>query len=272
MRHVALTTGVELAVLETGHGEPVVLLHAWGETHRSFDRLIPLLPPTLRLVVPDQRGVGESTKPAGGYSLHDGGEDVVAMLDALGLEACWLVGTSSGGYLAQQVAVEHPDRVRGLVLIGAPSSLYQPMPVALADLLASFHDPVTRNDIQALNGVLPLRSAVPDAFLEDQLISALSIPRAVWVAVAEGLFGAEPPIQRASIAVPTLILWGAEDRVLPAEQPHELVAAIDGSHLEIYEDTGHLVLWERPDRVAADLTAYITTRLEHDRTDGDSSR
>lgn len=257
MRRVPLSTGVELAVQEAGNGETVVLLHAWGETHRSFDRLTPLLPRSLRLVVPDQRGVGESAKPAGGYSLSDAGEDVVALLDALGIDACWLLGTSSGGYVAQQVAVAHPERVRGLVLVGAPSDLQGPVPAALARVLASFHDPVTRDDIRALDGVLPLRSPVPEGFLDDQETSALSIPLAVWMAGIEGLVTAAPPLRSGTIAVPTLILWGAEDEILPVSQAHELAAAIDGSRLVIYEETGHLVLWERPERVAADAAAFI---------------
>jgi pimeloyl-ACP methyl ester carboxylesterase len=258
MRRVSCATGVELAVHEFGDGDPVLLLHAWGETHRVFDRLVPLLPPTLHLVVPDQRGVGESAKPADGYALHNAVDDVIKLLDALGLNACWLVGTSSGGYLAQQVAVDHPERVRGLVLVGAPSNLQQPIPAPFVDLLSSFHDPVTRDDIDALNGAFPLHTPVPDTFLEDQMTAALTIPTGVWRATIEGLFAAVPPIQRGSITVPTLILWGAEEDVLPVEQAQELLAAIEGSRLVTYEGTGHLVLWEQPERVALDVTAFIT--------------
>ena len=257
MRRISLTTGVELAVYEFGDGVPVLLLHAWGETHRTFDRLVALLPRSLRLVVPDQRGVGESAKPASGYSLSEAVDDVIALLDALGLDTCWLVGTSSGGYLAQQVSVDHPARVRGLVLIGAPSDLQQPLPVSFVDLLSSFHDPVAREDIEALSGALPLHTPVPDEFVHDQTNAALTIPKAVWRATIEGLVTAVPPIQSGAIDVPTLILWGAEEDVLPADQAQELAAAIDGSRLVTYERTGHLVLWEQPERVAADVTAFI---------------
>ncbi|SEF18925.1 alpha/beta fold hydrolase [Jiangella alba] len=256
---IALPTGAELAVHQHGDagGEPVLLLHAWGETHRVFDRLVPLLPRSLRLVVPDQRGVGASTAPAGGYTLADAAADAVALLDALGLDTCWLAGTSSGGYVAQQVAVDHPGRVRGLVLIGAPSDLRGPVPAALAGPLASLHDPVTRADAEALTGALPLHVAVPAGYLDDQLAAALTIPRRVWRAVLDGLVGAVPPIRRGPIAVPTLILWGGDDDVLPAGQGRELAAAIEGSRLVTYEGTGHLVLWERPERVAADVVAFV---------------
>jgi pimeloyl-ACP methyl ester carboxylesterase len=258
MRRVTVSAGVELAVHEYGNGVPVLLLHAWGETHRSFDRLVRLLPDTMHLVVPDQRGVGDSAKPADGYSLADAATDVVALLDALGIEACWLVGTSSGGYVAQQVALEHPDRTLGMVLIGSPSSLKGPLPVSFAELLSSFHDPVIREDTNALNRVLPLHGPVPDSFMEDQVTAALTIPRHVWRATIEGLVEAAPPIERGSIEVPTLILWGGEEDVLPSNQGDELEAAIKGSRLVRYAGTGHLVLWEQPGRVAKDIAAFVT--------------
>ena len=257
MRRIALTTGVDLAVHEQGDGVPVLLLHAWGETHRTFDRLLPLLPDTLRLVVPDQRGVGDSSKPADGYALPDAAADVAALLDALEIESCWLVGTSSGGYLAQQVALDHPARVRGMVLIGSPSNLQGPMPPSLSGPLSTFHDPVTRADLDALQGALPFHTPVPDSFVENQMEAGLTIPRHVWLAGIHGLVRAVPPIDRGRIGVPTLILWGGEDDLLPTGQADDLVAAIEGSRLLVYEGTGHLVLWERPERVAHDVTAFV---------------
>ena len=110
LRRIPLATGIELADHEFGAGEPVLLLHAWSETHRSFQRLVPLLPRTWHLIVPDQRGVGDSARPDRGYALTDFAADTIGLLDALGLHSAWLVGTSSGGYLAQQVAVDHPSR------------------------------------------------------------------------------------------------------------------------------------------------------------------
>ena len=254
---MSLRTGIDLAVHEHGEGVDVLLLHAFGDTHRTFDRLVPLLPSWMHLVVPDQRGVGDSAKPADGYSLTEAAEDVIALLDALEIDACWLVGTSSGGYLAQQVAVDHPSRVRGLVLVGAPSDLHQPLPGEFVDLISTFHDPLTREDLDALNGELPLHNPVPDSYIEDQVTASLTIPKHVWSASIDGLVAADPPITQGSITVPTLILWGGEEDVLPAGQASELHAAIEGSRVVTYEGVGHLVLWEQPERVAEDMAAFI---------------
>ncbi len=258
MRRIALATGVELAVHEYGEGVPVLLLHAWGETHRTFDRLVPLLPDTMHLVVPDQRGVGDSSKPVDGYSLQQAAQDVVALLDALGLDASWLVGASSGGYLAQQVAVDRPERVLGMVLVGSPSNLQLPLPVSFVELLSGFHEPVTRGDMHAINAAFTLHSPVPESFIEDQMRAALTISKHVWRATIEGLLEAVPPVDCGTMRVPTLILWGREEDILPAGQVSELQGAIDGSRVVTYEGTGHLVLWEQPVRVAEDVTAFIT--------------
>ena len=257
MRRIPLATGVELAVHEFGAGEPVLMLHAWSETHRSFQRLVPLLPRTWHLIVPDQRGVGDSAQPDTGYALTDFAADTVGLLDALGLHSAWLVGTSSGGYVAQQVAVDHPSRVRGLVLIGSPADLQRPLPVALAEALDSFHDPMTRDDIGRLNRMLGGQHRIPADFLDDMDTAALTIPARVWKEWLAGLFAAEPPIRQGRISRPTLLLWGGADEVLPAEQLDTLRAAIDEVTVRIYEGTGHLVLWEQPERVAADVRAFV---------------
>jgi rifampin ADP-ribosylating transferase len=104
-------------------GTPVVLIHAWGESRGSFDRLVPLLPATIRALSFDQRGHSDADKPAHGYALRDFADDVVAFLDALAVPSAVLLGSSSGGYVAQQVAVDSPHRVAGLVLVGSPRSL-----------------------------------------------------------------------------------------------------------------------------------------------------
>ena len=257
VRRIPLATGVELAVHEFGAGEPVLLLHAWGETHCSFQRLVPLLPRTWHLIVPDQRGVGDSAQPDRGYALTDFAADTIGLLDALGLHSVWLVGTSSGGYVAQQVAVDHPSRVRGLVLIGSPADLQRPLPVALTEALDSFHDPVNRDDIGRLNTMLGGQDRIPADFLDDMDTAALTIPARVWKEWLAELFAAEPPIRQGRISRPTLLLWGGAEEVLPAEQLDTLRAAIDEVTVRTYEGTGHLVLWEQPERVAADVTAFI---------------
>jgi len=81
----------------------------------------------------------------------------------------------------------------------------------------------------------------------------------VWIAGLAGLTTAMPPSESGMITGPTLIIWGERDELLPLHDGYLLAAAIPGSRLVVYEDTGHLVLWEQPDRVAIDLADFVGT-------------
>jgi pimeloyl-ACP methyl ester carboxylesterase len=256
-RRVRLASGLYLAVHEHGSGRPVVLVHAWGETHATFDRLVPLLEPHVHVIAPDQRGVGESDKPADGYSLSQAARDLVELLDALALPSAVLVGTSSGGYVVQQVVVDSPHRVCALVLAGSPADL-SATGDPFGDALSSFHDPVTVEDVRAVNGSFSTHVRIPDDFFAAQDEAALTIPRHVWRGVYRGLFKARAPLAAGPVQVPALVLWGADDDLLPPSQADALVAGLPQGRVIRYPNTGHLVLWERPERVAADVLAFVT--------------
>ncbi len=103
MSHVVLADGVRIAQHEQGEGAPAVLSPPWGETHRSFDRLVALLPADLHVIAPDQRGVGESDKPAVGYRPEAAAADVVGLLDALVIRAA---GPPRSCFTSQRSAVQ----------------------------------------------------------------------------------------------------------------------------------------------------------------------
>lgn len=232
-----------------------MLLHPWGESLRCFDRLIPSLPPALRVLSLDQRGHGGAEKPVGGYDLGSFAADVEAFMDAVGLDAAVLVGSSSGGYIAQQVAVDAPDRVTGLVLVGSPRSLHARPP--FADEVERVRDPVDRAWVRESLTWFPRRHDVPDWYIEDRVHDGLRLPAHVWRDTMTGLITAAAPTEQGTITAPTLIISGACDDLLPGEDQRQLAAAIPGACLVVYRDTGHLVLWEQPDRVAADLTTFV---------------
>lgn len=236
-------------------GEPVLLLHAWGESSGSFDRLAPSLPTTIRALAMDQRGHGDSDKPAEGYSLAEFAGDVTAFLDAVGLPSAVLVGSSSGGYVAQQVAVTSPERVRGLVLVGAPRSLRGRPP--FADEVDRLTDPVDRAWVKESLTWFPRFHDVPEWYIEARVDDGVRMPAWVWRQALAGLSEANPPTEAGTIQAPTLIIRGGRDDLLPRTDSDALAAAIPDSRLVVYPDTGHLVLWEEPARIASDLTAFV---------------
>jgi pimeloyl-ACP methyl ester carboxylesterase len=257
VRTARLATGIAVPWVASGDptGVPVVLLHAWGESRRAFDRLRSSLPPSVYAVAWDQRGHGDADRPADGYSLREAADDVAAFLDAVGLTRAVLVGASSGGYVAQQVAVDHPARVAGLALVGAPRSLRGRPP--FADEVDRLRDPVDPRWVRASLEWFPLVQPVPDWYLDDRVADGARMPAHVWRAALYGLSDALPPTESASITAPALVIWGAEDHLLPRAEQEALCAALPESRFLAYPATGHLVLWEQPDRVAVDVTAFV---------------
>ena len=257
VRHVRLTTGVNLAYTSTGHrsATTVLLLHAWAESRRSFDRLLRLLPDTVHAIAIDQRGHGDAERPTVGYSLECLAEDVETFMNAAGISSAVLLGSSSGGYVAQQVAIRSPNRVAGLVLVGSPRTL-QGRP-SFADEVERLTDPVDAAWVRKSLTWFPRFHPVPRWYIDDRVRDGARIPAHVWREALNGLTAARPPTDVATITAPTLILWGDHDELLTRDDEERLAAVIPDSRLIVYEQTGHLVLWEQPERLASDLTSFI---------------
>jgi rifampin ADP-ribosylating transferase len=256
LRTLGLRTGISVPCFIRGPETevPLLLLHAWGESRRTFDRLIPLLP-GLRIVAPDLRGQGEADKPDVGYSLAEQAEDVAAILDALDIHQAFVLGSSSGGYVAQQLAVMDPERVAALVLVGAPLSL-QGRP-SFADEVDRLRDPIDEQWVRDSLLWFPLLHPVPGGYIEDRIQDGLAMPARAWKGILDGLIEAVPPTEAGSISSPTLVIWGASDELLPRSDQEILVSRIPGSRLMVYPDTGHVGLWECPEQVAADTMAFL---------------
>ena len=257
MQRVRLATGIDVAYVEHGDhgGAPLLLLHAWVESLGSFDRLLAVLPGSIHAFALDQRGHGSSDKPAHGYALADAADDAVAFMDAIGLPAAVVLGSSSGGYVAQQVALTRPDRVRGLILVGAPRSL-RGRPT-FADEVDRLTDPIGSAWVEASLLWFPRFREIPDWYLRDRVEDGVRVPAEIWRRSLAGLLEARPPTEAGTIAAPTLVIWGGRDELLSLADQEAMVAAIPGARLVVYDDTGHLVLWEHPERVAAEVTAFL---------------
>jgi pimeloyl-ACP methyl ester carboxylesterase len=109
--------GVRLHVAEAGQGAPLVLLHGWPQHWRCWRHLIPPLAHHYRLLAPDLRGFGSSDAPPGDYSKATFAADVLALLDAEGIDRARLVGHDWGGYVALLIALDHPERVERLLAL-----------------------------------------------------------------------------------------------------------------------------------------------------------
>ena len=100
---------------------------------------------------------------------------------------------------------------------------------------------------------------MPQRYVDDRVRDGARLPAHVWRESFHGLCDATPPTDVATITAPTLVLWGERDELVTRGDAERLAAAIRGARLVVYEDTGHLVLWEQPERVAGDVTAFLET-------------
>jgi pimeloyl-ACP methyl ester carboxylesterase len=257
---VHLATGPRLHYAELGdrEGEVIVFLHAYADSWFSYGRVLPLLSPAYHVLVPDQRGHGDSDKPECCYTVDDFAADVDALMDVVGAEEATLVGDSSGGLIAQRVVLSYPHRVSRLVLIGSPTTLLTNETVmeAREDLLA-LEDPISPEFVREF-AESTIHHPVPEEFLTGLVSESLKVPARVWRDYYEGvLLTVDDTARLGEIGAPTLILWGGQDAVLPREEQERRAAVIPNATLRVYPDTGHLVHWERPEWVVRDLEAFI---------------
>ncbi|MDQ3438628.1 MAG: alpha/beta fold hydrolase [Actinomycetota bacterium] len=258
---VELPNRVRLPYVEHGDplGVPVLFLHAIADSWRSFEPVLSHLPESIHTFALTQRGHGDASRPASGYRVHDFAADLEAFMDALHLEAAVVVGGSSGGFIARRFAIDNPERTLGLVLLGSPASLRnKPGVLEMWDsTISKLTDPISPDLVREFaEGTLT--RTVPQAFLETIVRENLKAPARVWKDTFKGLLEDDSLAELDKIKVPTLIVWGDQDAILPRSDQESLAAAITGSRLLVYPGAGHAFYWEEPGRVASDLTAFIT--------------
>ncbi len=255
-----LATGLQVHYAEQGdrEGEAIIFLHAYADSWFSYRRVLPLLSPEYNAFVPDQRGHGESDKPECCYAADDYASDVDAFMEAVGIEAATLVGDSSGGLIAQRVALDYPHRVSRLVLIGSPTTLVNNEAVMeWSESLRTLEDPVPPQFVRNLLESI-IHCPVPEEFLERARSESLKVPARVWRDYWEGVvLAVDDTAQYGEIGAPTLILWGEQDALLPREEQERRAAAIPNATLKVYPETGHLAHWVRPEWVVRDLEAFL---------------
>lgn len=259
MKSVVLPNGIRIPYVEQGNedGVPLILLHGYTDSWRSFEPILPLLPRSIHAFVPTQRGHGDADRPEAGYAPEDFASDMAAFMDKVGIEAAVLAGHSMGGSIAQRFAVDHPDRTLGLVLMASFATLQgnAGMEEFWASSVSKLVDPIAYDFVREFQVSTAARS-VPAAFLDAVVQESLKVPARIWRAAFDGMLKLDISEDLRKISAPTLILWGDLDSVMPAEEQEALADAIEGSRIVVYPGTGHAVHWDDPDRAAADIAVF----------------
>ena len=266
---MARSAGAELAYSIEGEGpETVLLVMGLGARAADWGTSFPAaLAARHRVVRFDNRGVGRSSRAPAGYSLSDLADDAVAVLDAVGAARAHVVGVSMGGMIAQLLALEHVARVERLVLLSTHHggrALERSHPDALrlfdpATLLAGSRDPegAMRHAIAVITAPGFVQRA-PDCV--DELVgNALRAPThpAVYFAQFQAILASDRSERVRDITVPTLVVHGTEDKLIPPSNGRMLAEKIPGARLVMLEQCGHMPMHEQPEALTAHVLAFL---------------
>jgi non-heme chloroperoxidase len=254
-RDVRLPDGLNLHYASQGPetGPGILMLHGYSDSWFSFGRVLPLLPDHLRVIVPDQRGHGQSARPRSGYGMDDLAADAVQLMDALQVPDAVVVGHSMGSFVARRVAEMAPTRVSRLMLMGSGP---RGANAVLTDLRSAVHeltDPIDPDFVRAFQEST-VHQPVPADFIAGAITNSQGMPARVWKALIDGQVAFAPT---GAPRCPTLVIGGDRDAVFSREEHEALAAAIPGARLEIVEGVGHALHWERPERFAAALAGLV---------------
>jgi non-heme chloroperoxidase len=235
----------------------VVLLPGPTDSWRSYQRVLDQLPREMRAVAVSQRGHGDSDKPDTGYAVRDFASDAVLLLDALGIGRAVVVGHSGSCLVARRIALDHPDRVAGLLLEASPTTLREdPKLVGFVDsVVAKLEDPISRDFARSF--VADTSTAGLQADLVDLLVEeVLKAPAGVWREMFSNLVAYDDAAELALIEAPTLLIWGSADVVVSRDMQEQLARSIPHADLLVYNGLGHTPRWEDPVRFSTDLVRF----------------
>lgn len=263
-KEVRLANGIRLAYVELGDpkGEPLLLLHGYTDTSRSWSVLVPHLP-GYRLLIPDQRGHGAADSPECCYGPSQFAYDARLLMDALGVERAAVAGHSLGSMVAMTMAAEYPDRVSSIILVGS-TALAPVQPGAwLYDQVAALKFPLDRNS-EFMREWHPSNqpTSVDPEFAEAVMEEILVIQPHVWRSVMRELLRFPVARHAGDVEVPVLILSGGKDPLFPPEHHAALLKAFPNAKAHVFPELGHSPNWERPEAVAASIAAFLKSQNE----------
>lgn len=244
------SNGIRIHVEEQGSGDlPLVFLHYWGGSSRTWHHVTEILSKTHPTVATDHRGWGQSEAPPSGYGLADLAADAQGVIDALHLQHYVLVGHSMGGKVAQLMASRQPPGLAGLVLVAPSPPPPMRMPAEAREMMANAYS--SREAIEmTIDNVLtarPLSAGDREQVIADSLRGAPQA-KAAWP-TATSLEDITSEV--AAITVPTLVIAGEADRVDSVDLlKAELLSRIPHAILRVLPATGHLSMLESPSELA----------------------
>lgn len=258
----AQSQGTKIYWNEEGNGEPVLLIMGLGYASCMWYRTRPLLASSYRTLVFDNRGVGQSDVPPGPYSISQMAGDAAAVLDAGGIQRAHVFGVSMGGMIAQEFALQYPERVASLILgctaAGGPNAV-RAEPAVLAQLVALANMPAEQAAETAVSFIYD--SATPRRLIDDDIAT-----RRPWFPTRDGYLAQLQAIipwesysRLHQIRAPTLVIHGKTDRLIPVSNAVLIVGRIPGAQLVLLEQAGHLFVTDQAEAAHKAILKFLAS-------------
>ncbi len=254
------SSGVKIRWEETGVGEPILLIMGLGYTLEMWHRLVPVLSERYRVLAFDNRGVGESDVPPGPYQLPDMAEDAAAVLAAAGETSAHVLGVSMGSVIAQELALRYPEQVRSLILgcsmCGGPKSVAAE-PEVIEMLGARAH----MGPEAGARAMIPYiyDPATPQALIDEDLAIRLrTFPTAEgYLGQLGAVFGYETFDRLPLMSVPTLVIHGESDRLVPPANGIDVAERIPGAKLVMLPQASHIFFTDQPEESNRSISQFL---------------
>ena len=259
VKTVQLSNKVNFEYVEHGNvsGIPVICLHGYTDSWKSFELVLPYLSETLHTFALSQRGHGNSDRPSEGYDPRDFAADVAFFIDQMNLGPSIIVGHSMGGTVAQRFVLDYPQKTKALVLICSFSTFANNQGVIeLQGAVSQLNDPVDPAFVQDFQKST-VAKPINNTFLRTVCNESLKVPARVWKTVLAGLMNVDYIKELQTVRKPVLLVWGDLDTFSTSKDQDRLLEAIAGSRLSVYTGVGHSVHWEEPQRFALEVENFV---------------
>ena len=237
------------------HTRTAVFIHGWTGSSASWQSEMRALPPHFAAYAPDLRGVSQSARPENGYTIEQYAADVSALIETLDLRGIDLVGRSMGGPIALKVALDHPQRLRSLTLVcpvpadGLPAG----GPDSQERRVAARHD---RTAAITMAGAFYTRP-VPPTVIEEGADGIMNASEGHYWQSLDAIESLRLGDRLGDVAVPTMLMAGDSDAVIPIELALAMWEAIPDCQLRVFADVGHSPSLEAPEEYLSALLAFL---------------
>ena len=243
---------------------PILLIHGFASSTYTFRRMIPLLQKQFSIIAIDLPGFGKSEKSTSFvYSFHNYAKLMIECIHQFGISNTYIVAHSMGGQIALNMAIIAPEKINKLILLCSSGYLKRSKRLLICSSYLPFfekfiHYYVGRKDVRDyLKNVL-----FNHALINDEIINEFARPLAEkefyksLIRLLRQREGDLLPQQLQDIQIPTLLIWGEEDQVVPIQVGHRLVNDLPDAQLITYEKTGHLITEEKPEHVFENILIH----------------